>query len=335
MFGQTPSSVLGTVVAVRVEAGQIEWRPDNTAAPVFTVGPRTVLLRVAPGARDLQGAETILLSGIEPGDRLLVTFQQDPGEARRVVVMSAKAIESRNEADRLDWLRHGVSGVVAEKNGSEIVVRVRSLAGETRTTLATTAGTRFRRYAPDSVRFADARPSALAEVAVGDQLRARGNKSQEGLRLTAEEVVFGTFLTQAGVVTSVDAAAGELAVKELSTSQSLKIKVTADSQIKKMSIPGGPANGPPDFSQMFEHMPDAKLGDLRLGDTVVFSSAKSAASGQATAILLVTNAEMLVRMAAAQAASRSQPESTMDGLGGLSLSDFGEMIGFNLSGSIP
>ena len=35
----------------------------------------------------------------------------------------------------------------------------------------------IRRYAPDSVKFADAKESTLAEIKVGDQVRARGDKS--------------------------------------------------------------------------------------------------------------------------------------------------------------
>ena len=66
--------------------------------------------------------------------------------------------------------------------------------------------TKYRRYAPDSVRFADATPSKAEEIQIGDQLRARGQKSAAGLRITAEDVVFGTFLTKAGSVVSMDAA---------------------------------------------------------------------------------------------------------------------------------
>ena len=73
--------------------------------------------------------------------------------------------------------------------------------------------TKFRRYAPDSVKFADAKPSKLDEISVGDQLRARGAKTPDGLAIAADEVVFGTFLTTAGSVVSVDAAAKEITIQ--------------------------------------------------------------------------------------------------------------------------
>jgi len=60
-----------------------------------------------------------------------------------------------------------------------------------RTAKATTA----RRYAPDSVKFDDARPAALDQIETGDQLRARGTRSADGSELTAEEIVFEPFGT--------------------------------------------------------------------------------------------------------------------------------------------
>src|SRR6185436_17909090 len=109
----------------------------------------------------------------------------------------------------------------------------------------------YRRYAPDSIKFAEARSSNLADISPGDQLRARGEKSEDGLKVTAEEVVFGTFLTKAGAITTVN--------------------LEADSQLKRMRDPaagaGGPpmlrpGGGPPDLGQMIERMPPAQLEDL-------------------------------------------------------------------------
>ena len=51
------------------------------------------------------------------------------------------------------------------------------------------------------MKFAEAKRSGLAEIGVGDQVRARGVKSEDGLKVTAEDVVFGTFVTKAGTIT--------------------------------------------------------------------------------------------------------------------------------------
>ena len=124
-------------------------------------------------------------------------------EALRIVVMPAAAIAKRNEADRQDWAQRGVSGIVSRADAGRIQLRMRSFQGEAQATVIVDEKTAFRRYVPDSVKFSDARPSKLEEVAAGDQLRARGPKSEDGNSVHAEEVVFGTFLTKAGLVQSV------------------------------------------------------------------------------------------------------------------------------------
>ena len=62
----------------------------------------------------------------------------------------------------------------------------------------------IRRYAPDSVKFDDAKPGTLDQIKPGDQLRARGTKNADGNELAAEEIVSGTFRNVAGVVVATD-----------------------------------------------------------------------------------------------------------------------------------
>jgi hypothetical protein len=80
---------------------------------------------------------------------------------------------------------------------------------------------------------------------------------------------------------------------------------------------------PPDIAQMVERMPSVTLDALRVGDTIVMSSTKGAVANEYTAIVLLDNAEMLIRLATAQpggsqtgrAASGPQPGG-MPGAGG-------------------
>lgn len=328
-IAQTPSRFVGTVQAVRPEA--VEVKTDQGDVVTAKMIAETVVQRVAPGVKDLKQAETIPLSDVSGGDRVLVTLEPGTQDLRRLVVMAASDISRRNEADRLDWQKRGVSGIVASVKGNDVTVRMRSLVGETQAVVTVTARTSYRRYAPDSVRFADARASALSEIGAGDQLRARGVKSEDGLKVTAEEVVFGTFLTKAGKVTSVDADAKLIQVVENGTNKPLTIRIAADSQLKRMpdfsmmgggppggmppggmpggrpgAMPGAPGAGmgmgmrPPDMSQMLERMPAAKLEDLQPGQTVVVSSTKGQTAGEVTAIMLLANADMLLRMASMQ-----------------------------------
>jgi len=290
---------------------------------------------------------------VAAGDRVLVNLMPGVFEARRIVVMASSDIARRKEADRLDWTRRGILGIVAAKKGGEITLRMRSMQGEKTATVTVSESTRYRRYAPDSVKFADAKASGLAEVSVGDQLRARGQKSEDGLKVTADEVVFGTFLTKAGPITALNVEGKEITVKDLTTGKPLVIKLSADSQMKTlpdfaaMSAGGAhaggmhaPGSGAPDLSQMLERMPPARLEDLKVGQTIVVSSTKGASAGQITAIMLVANADILIRMASMQSGGAGRPGAGaaggMGAMGGGMMGGMGGgMGGLDLGGMTP
>jgi hypothetical protein len=328
-----PKFIVGTVSGFKAESAEIEVKPDQGDTVSLKINATTQALRVPPGEKDLKKAEPIQVTDVAAGDRVLVNLMPAAYEARRIVVMSSADIGKRNAADSADWTKRGVAGIVASRNGNEITLRKRSFQGEIHLIVTVNDKTSYRRYAPDSVKFAAAKSSSLADVNVGDQLRARGQKSEDGLKVSADEVVFGTFLTKAGPITAVNVEAKEITISDLTTHQPLVIKLTGDSQLKKMPDfagmmgggmpgggspgggppssgmhpPGGMAGSPPDMAQMLEHMPPAKLEDLKPGDTVVVSSTKGASSGQVTAIMLVANAAMLVRMASAQSGVGGPP----------------------------
>lgn len=399
------ASALGTISALRAESAEFEIRLDSGGTATVQLSGDTVLQRVAPGEKDLTKAERIDAADLAAGDRVLVTFLPDSRVARRVIVMPAAAIAKRNEADKQDWIRRGLAGVVAEKKGNEITLRLRTMMGETQSKVVVTEKTSFRRYAAGSVKFSDAKPSTLAEVKPGDQLRARGQKSEDGQQVTAEEVVFGSFVTKAGEIVSVDAAQSLVTVKETGTGKTLLVKVQPDSQLKRMPSfpgggpggfpgapgavagppgaaagaqgggrgPGGPGPGGPgpggaggpsaagpgamaggpaggfgggfpggpgmgggrpggfpggpggpgrDLSQMFERFPAIRIGELKPGETIVVSSTLSSKPEELTAIMMVSNAEYLVRMAAMQQAQQGQAagRGIRGGMGGAGMS---------------
>ncbi|HEV2686931.1 MAG TPA: hypothetical protein VGV35_00210, partial [Bryobacteraceae bacterium] len=341
---QPPARFVGTVTTINVDTAEFTIKPDNAAASTVKLSSETVAERVEPGAKDLKSAQAMKASDIAVGDRVLVVLMPDSNVIRRIVDMSAVDITKRNDADRADWNKRGIAGVVAAKKDNEITLKMRSLQGEVQATVTVTDKTAYRRYAPDSVKFADAKVSKLDEISVGDQLRSRGQKSEDGLKVTADDVVFGTFLTKAGSVTAVNADTKEITVKELGTNKPLTIKLTADSQLKQMpnmaAMPGGapggapgaggpvmvrpapaapgggapsagapprPAGAAPDIAQMIERLPLAKLDDLKPGVTIVVSSTKGAKEGELTAITLLANADMLIQMATRMAGGGARP----------------------------
>jgi hypothetical protein len=359
IYAQTtaPSRFVGTVTEIKVDTAEIVVKPNNSAEPVAAkLTSDTLTQRVEPGAKDLKGVQPMNGSDISVGDQVLVDLLPNSTVLRRIVVMSAKDIAKKNTADQADWTKRGVSGVVAAKNGNDITLKMRSITGEIRATVTVADKTVYRRYAPDSVKFAEAKISKLDEVNVGDQLRARGQKSDDGSKVAAEEVVFGTFVTKAGAVTAVNPETREVTIKELGSNASLVVKMAADSQLKRMpsfgggapggggppaGAPGGAPGGgpgmmmrpgggaPPDITQMIEHMPPGKIEDIKPGETIVVSSTKGAKSDQLTAITLLSNADGLIRMLT-MAASAGRGAG-MGGGSGPSLSGLaGGLDGLNL-----
>jgi len=329
-----PTAIVGSIASFKPEDAIVVIKPDNAAAVEVKITPETAFKRVAPGQNSLKNATDMKMTDMGLGDRVLVSFKPGTTEAVRIVVMSATDITKRNDTDREDWTKRGISGVVSAKTGDAITLKKRSLAGEIVMTVTVGEKTAYRRYASDSVNFSDARISKLDEISVGDQLRARGVKSEDGLKVTAEEVVFGTFVTKAGTIAAIDPATKEITVTELGTNKPLIVKFTADSQIKKMpdfggmmmgrgGAPGAGSGGPPagaprapDISQMLERMPAAKFDDLKTGEKIVVSSTKGAKPDEITAIMLLGNAEMLIQMATAPSGRGPSGGGAGQGMGG-------------------
>jgi hypothetical protein len=323
-FAQVPERLVGTVSAITADKATIDVKGQDGAVVTVHFVPETILQRVAPGEKSLKSAEAIQFTDIAIGDKVLVNTDPAAGTARRLVVMSATAITKHDEADRAAWITHGISGVVAAKTGDDVTLRIRSMQGETQAHVLVSKATDCRKYTADSVRFSDAKPSSLADVQVGDQLRAKGDKSEDGSKVTAAAVVFGTFVTKAGTITAIDTEHKSVSIKELNTNTAFNVKLTSDSQLKQMpnfagmfagGMPGGGAAAPgagapaaagtaprrtPDIAQMIEHMPTVSLDAIKVGDTIVMSSTKGAVANEYTAIILLDNAEMLIRMATTQ-----------------------------------
>lgn len=321
--------LMGTVDTVT--SAQITVRPDKGQLQTVLLDTATRVQRVAPGARDLASAETISAAGLAPGDRVLVRGAATAAgfQAVSIIVMSGQDIQRKNDQERMEWTRRGVSGLVRSVDTAkgEITVGFRSFEGPKEIVVAAGPATSFKRYAPDSIRFADAKDSLLQEVRAGDQMRALGEKNGDGTRLTAERVVFGTFRTVAGSVTAVNAEAGEIRIRDLGTGKALLVRVRPDSQLKKMpQFPGGgpppgmgmrggppgggppgggpPRGGAPDLSMMIERMPPAAIQDFTPGETMLVSSTAGAKPNELTAIVVLGGADMLLaRFSASQQGS--------------------------------
>jgi len=226
-----PARQIGTVKAI--SGSTLTLAADGGAQVSVTVVEGARVLQLAPGSTDLKSAQQIALSDVAVGDRVLVTGKSgDDGSftAMRVILMKSTDIAQKNEAERADWQKRGSGGLVSTVNGSTLTIS----AGAKKIQVETTAATKFRRYASDSVKFEDTKPGTLGQIQVGDQLRVRGNKSEDGSAIQAEEIVSGSFKNLAGTVATINPSAGTLTLKDLTTKKMMTVSVTANSDIRKL-----------------------------------------------------------------------------------------------------
>ena len=303
---------LGAVTSVDPAGRRVTLKSDAGAEVIVTAQPTANFRRVAPGETDLQKAAVITLNDISVGDRVLARGRAGANgneiTATLIVVMSQGDIAQKQAADRADWDRRGVVGLVTMAGADQIVISVRSAAGITPVAITLAPNAKVRRYAPDSIRFADARPSTLGEVKTGDQVRARGNRTEDGSKMAAEEVVSGSFRTIAGVILSLDAQQNEVRINDLDTKKPLVVKVSADSSLHKLQpqvaqaiaqrVRGNGENGARaggDLQPMLESSPSMTLADLKTGDAIVVSSTVGATAERVTAITLLGGVEPILR----------------------------------------
>ncbi len=232
------SRPVGTVKSI--SGNSLTLATDAGAEITVTVQDSTRLIKTAPGQKDLTGATPIKLPDLQVGDRILVrgTLSDDSKSiaATSIIVMKKSDIEQKQAQERADWQKRGVGGLVTavDPTVETITISAAALGGSKSVTVHTSKATIIRRYAPDSVKFDDARLGTLDQIQAGDQLRVRGDRSADGNELAAEEIVSGAFRNIAGTVVSTDAAANSLTVTDLKTKKPVTVKLTSDSQFRKL-----------------------------------------------------------------------------------------------------
>lgn len=322
-----------------VSGNSIVVSADNGVDVTIQLSAETHMVRVAPGQKDLSGAVPLQPSDLQIGDRLLVRGVPVPGskdvKALSVIVMKESDVTARREQEREDWQKRGVGGLVTgiDAAGGTITISVASIGTEQKSIVVRTdKATILRRYAPNSVKFDDAKPAPLDQIKVGDQLRARGERSPDGGQVNAVEAVSGTFRNIAGTVASVDAGAGTVTVRDTITKKPVEVKMAPDSMVKKLppemaqriamrlrknASAGGPQDqmrpqpgsgqpsgggagehsGPPDLQRFLSRLPDTKLADLQKGEAVMIVSTEGSGAEAVTAITLLAGVEPILTAA--------------------------------------
>src|ERR1700752_2901067 len=275
-FPQTPnqqSSVVGTVAVVDKSARTISIKTDQNMTIAIKANETTVCLRVPAGAQSLEKATTILFDDIANGDRVLArgSKSQDEFAALRIVVLSKEDVSQKRERDLEAWRTRGIAGVVKTLNPSTNEINL-ELRGATPASLIAinVSGSQFRRYTTAAINFEDTKQSNFAEVAVGDQLRALGDKSADGKSFKAEAVVSGSFKTIGATLTAVDLQNGQISATTLDQRKPIQVATLRESTIRRIPATSVPAvaqkaraNQSAEVQQMIDALPVVALSDLK------------------------------------------------------------------------
>jgi hypothetical protein len=235
---QTPARLIGTVTSLTGDT--LTVKTDAGQSYQVAVPASVSLKRIAPGEKDLTKAEAMQFSDLAVGDRTLVKIDPDSpagtSQALQIIAVKSGDVLKKQQADRDDWQKRGVGGLVKSVDASAGVIVLTSGSGTTAKTITVRVAktTTLKRYAPASISFELATAAPIDAIHAGDQLRARGAKSADGLSVDADEVISGTFRNISGVIASVDAAASTVSLKDLATKKQMTIHITPEAQMRRI-----------------------------------------------------------------------------------------------------
>ena len=352
------SQIAGTVTAVDASNNQVTLKTDKGEVVAIATTEKTLVLHMPPGESDPRKGNKMLLTSLEPGDRVVAivrqsTPDQQAMQASSLIVRTKADLADLQQKDQDEWKKRGTTGTVTATDATAKTVTIK--AGQRTITVQPSDKTVYHRYSLDSARFSDAKASSFGEIHVGDQMRVLGDKNEDGSAIKAEKIVSGSFRQIAATITSIDASTGELKVKDLATKKPLTIRVSADSTMKKLPDQaarnlarrygqgagasqgdgqgdgqgaGGGAGGQGrggrgggrggDVGQMLDSLPAMPLAELKAGDAIMVSTTQGSDPGRVTAIMLLAGVEPLLT---------ASPNATRDIMSGWNLGGGGDTGG--------
>jgi len=320
---QKVESVVGAVADIDKSSKRATIKTDTGETITVKTDDNSVCLRLPAGEKTLSKAVPIQFAEITIGDRILAHgTKTDQGlVAQRLVVMPAAELARKREHDLEEWKQRGVGGIVRELNAqtAELTLELRG-AGTAGRLVIETEKAKLRRYLPGSLRFEDAASSSFADIRVGDQLRALGDKSANGHSFEAEEIVSGAFKTIGVTVVEVDQQKSEVRASTLDQKKPIVIILNRDSVLHRISppvaaaiaqkakaeasksasataAPGQKSAGQPviDVQQMIDTLPSVSLSDIKPGDVLAVTGAIEKDESRLVAIKLAAGVDLVLK----------------------------------------
>lgn len=313
----TQARVLGDVSAIDAANNQVTLKNSDGRLVTVLVHAKTLYRRVAPGETTLEHASVISFNDIAVGDRVLArgeAGEKDAVRANALIVIAKTDIAQKRVQDREEWTRRGIAGRITGLNpDTKEITLARNHEGNSPLIIQAAGNVRFRRYSQDSVRFRDSTESSFAELKVGDQLRALGNKSADGSRFTPEEIISGSFRSVGGIITEVKAESKEVVVKDPNSAEPVTLKLNAESMMRRLSpdlvkmlaqrIAANSAASnteSADIQSAIEKLSPISISDLKPGEAMLATSTQGVDPSHVTAVVLVMGVDSLFKTQGAQ-----------------------------------
>jgi hypothetical protein len=236
-------STIGEVVSIDGAGKQLKVKTDKGEEVGIGLEDNTSYLRMPPGEKDLKKAVRIELKDIAQGDRVLARTRTLEGAklspATSIIVMTKADLAQYHEKTREEWEKRGTVGTVASLDPATKAITITVPNGlnpkETKSIAVDPADKIvYRRYAPGSAKFQDAKPSTFDAIKLGDRIRILGDKNEDGTHIKPEEIVSGTFRTLAATIISIDPATNTAKVNDLATKKPVTVTFNADSSLKRL-----------------------------------------------------------------------------------------------------
>lgn len=316
----TPLSVMGIVTSFTTETRQVLVTTSAGNQVVVSLSDVTEFMRIPPGEKTKDKFIKIAPTDFAVGDMVFARGRMSEDRkslpAREFYVMSKGDIALKRDREREEWRTRGISGTINSLNAEkkEITLDARTTTeGIKPIVVGVIDKTTFRRYAPDSIRFSDAKASSFSDLKAGDQLRALGTKSADGTRFTPDEIVSGAFQTIGGPITEIKLENKEIKISDAQSHQVVTVVISNDSSMKRITpelltaltppksgTPSPPTNATPgkasgDLQEMFDQLPTLTLPELKVGDAILVSSTKGNEPTRVTAIAVVSGVGPLLQ----------------------------------------
>ncbi|MCB1023364.1 MAG: hypothetical protein KDB79_03185 [Acidobacteria bacterium] len=200
----------------------------------------TAFKRLPPDNLSLKAATDSAYTDVSVGDRALVTGKVADDKksilTKTVYLVKDSDLKAQQDKERQEWTTRGISGRVSETDpvAKVITVEMRGITGTvTKVKITPKDDVKYLRYSSKSIKYQDAVESDFSAIAVGDMLRAVGDRSEDQTSLKAEQILTGAFVTVAGTVKSIDVEKNEVTITDLKTKEDVTIAVNKDSLLKK------------------------------------------------------------------------------------------------------